>query len=98
MMNGVILSAAKNLPCDGQMLHFVQHDNPSNKLRQNSRTFFDVFAERLSLIPLSFEEHHKSQYARKGNCGGHKENGSPLELTFFSEFVHYDAGKLRPQE
>jgi hypothetical protein len=32
MMNNVILSAAKNLPCDGQMLNFVQHDNPSNKL------------------------------------------------------------------
>ena len=43
-MNNVILSGlssvafakeeAKNLPFDGQMLHFVQHDNPSNKLRQ----------------------------------------------------------------
>ena len=32
------LSAAKNLPCDGQMLHFVQHDNPSNKLRQSTRS------------------------------------------------------------
>jgi hypothetical protein len=48
MMNNVILSpslrsrinSAKNLPCDGQMLHsfdfaqdrFVQQDNPSNKL------------------------------------------------------------------
>ncbi|MCX5637481.1 MAG: hypothetical protein NTX52_07290 [Planctomycetota bacterium] len=39
----VILSAAKNLPCDGRMLHsfdftqdrFVQHDNSSNKLRQS---------------------------------------------------------------
>jgi len=36
MMNDVILSAAKNLPCDGQMLHFVQHDSPSNKLRQST--------------------------------------------------------------
>ncbi len=36
MMNAVILSTAKNLTCDGQMLHFVQHDNHSNKLRQNN--------------------------------------------------------------
>ncbi len=33
-MRNVILSAAKNLSCDGQMLHFVQHDNSSKKLRQ----------------------------------------------------------------
>jgi len=36
-MNGVFLSAAKNLPCDGQMLHFVQHDSPSNKPRQSTK-------------------------------------------------------------
>jgi len=36
MMNDVILSAAKNLPCDGQMLHFVQHDNTSNNLQQRT--------------------------------------------------------------
>ena len=38
-MNNVILSAAKNLPCDGQMLHsfdfaqdrFVQHDNKNGR-------------------------------------------------------------------
>jgi hypothetical protein len=35
-MKGVILSAAKNLLSEGQMLHFVQHDNPSNNLRQNT--------------------------------------------------------------
>jgi hypothetical protein len=35
-MKGVILSAAKNLLSEGQMLHFVQHDNPSNNLRQNN--------------------------------------------------------------
>jgi len=43
-MNDVILSpslrsrinSAKDLPCDGQMLHFVQHDNPSNNLRENT--------------------------------------------------------------
>ncbi len=37
-MKDVILSAAKNLPCDGRMLHsidfaqdrFVQHDNPES--------------------------------------------------------------------
>jgi len=47
-MNDVIpslrsrINSAKNLPCDGQMLHFVQHDSPSNKLRQST--------SRLSLV------------------------------------------------
>jgi len=33
-MSNVILSPlrTKNLVSDGQMLHFVQHDNPSNEL------------------------------------------------------------------
>jgi hypothetical protein len=46
MTNDVVLNVAKNLPCDAQMLHFVQHDNPSNKLRQTaglSRFFVGLF-------------------------------------------------------
>jgi hypothetical protein len=45
----------------------------------------------------SFEERHKRQYAHKDNCAGHKKDGSPLELAFFSEFVHYDAGNQKLQ-
>jgi hypothetical protein len=88
---------AKNLACGSQMLHLrfsmttpqTNCDRTVGLLLMSSQNGF--------LISLSFEEHHKSQYAHKGNRGGHKEDGSPLELAFFSEFVHYNAGNQKLQ-
>jgi hypothetical protein len=47
---------------------------------------------------LSFEEQYKNQNAHECYFSRYYENLTPLELFFFSVFIHYNTGKLRTEE